>query len=89
MNRTTERRLIKLETRSVWWREKHLAGTLTSDDMPLMTDADLIAYIGMTEPDPEAFVKEQCEAQGREYIGPDERARLSRPVTATTIRRTS
>ena len=40
MNRTTERRVIKLETGSIWWREKYLAGTLPGDDMRLMTDTD-------------------------------------------------
>jgi hypothetical protein len=40
-----------------------------------MTDQDLLDLIGMTHPDPEAFIKEQFEAAGREYIGPNDRVR--------------
>jgi hypothetical protein len=75
MNRTTERRLIKLETGSSWWREKYAAGTLAQHDLVLMTDQDLLDFIAMKHPDPEAFIKQQFEAAGREYIGPDDRAR--------------
>ena len=63
-----ERRIEKLENASSWWREKHAAGVLTPDDMRLMTDQELLDFIGIIEPDPEAFVERvRLEQQTARY----------------------